>query len=55
MMRYKSGYKKELLARNKVTREEIEKLARDGYVKINKAGATSLTAKGKSASKNPSY
>ena len=49
MMRYKSFYKKELLAKNRVTREEIEKLAKGGYVKINKAGATSLTAKGKSA------
>lgn len=49
MMNFKSGYKKELFQKNKVTREEIDKLAREGYVKVNKAGATSLTAKGKNA------
>jgi len=49
MLVYKSQYKKELLRSNKVTQDELEKLARGGYVKINKAGAISLTPKGKNA------
>ena len=49
MMRYKSFYKKELFQRNRVTKEEVKKLADGGYIKVNKAGSTSLTTKGKNA------
>lgn len=49
MMNFKSAYKKELLSDNKVTKEELEKLAKSGHVKINKAGASSLTAKGRNS------
>ena len=48
MMSYKSFYKKELFANNGVTKDELNKLKDNGFIKINKAGATSLTAKGKS-------
>jgi hypothetical protein len=49
MMNFKSDYKKRLLRKNNVTKEEIDKLASEGYIKVNKAGAISLTAKGKNA------
>jgi len=55
MMNYKSFYKKELFQRNNVRQDELEALAKRGYIKINKAGATSLTAKGKNAMSNKSF
>lgn len=46
---YKSDYRKQVYMRNKVTQQEIESLAKRGYLKINKRGAVSITAKGKNA------
>ena len=55
MARFKSGYKKEMFHKNRVTKEELVSLANRGYIKINKAGATSLTAKGKNAGTKKSF
>jgi len=49
MASYKSFYKKELFERHRVTQVEIDALVKRGYMKRNKAGATSLTPKGKNA------
>lgn len=46
---YKSAYKKEKFLRNNVTKGEILSLVARGYMKMNKAGSTSLTPKGKNA------
>ena len=51
---YMSAYKKELFQKLKVTPEEIKSLADRGYLKVNKAGATSLTTKGKNAASSRS-
>lgn len=55
MARFKSGYKKEMFHKHRVTKEELVSLANRGYMKINKAGATSLTAKGKNAGTKKSF
>ena len=55
MATYKSFYKKELFQRNNVTQSEIEALVKRGYMKMNKAGATSVTAKGQNAMSSKHY
>ena len=55
MATYKSFYKKELFQRNNVTKDEILALVKRGYMKMNKAGATSVTAKGKNAMSERDY
>jgi hypothetical protein len=55
MASYKSFYKKELFVRNRVNQDEIKSLVERGYMKMNKAGATSLTPKGKNAMSSRSF
>jgi len=52
---YKSFYKKELFERHRVTKDEILNLVKRGYMKMNKAGATSVTPKGKNERSNKYY
>lgn len=49
LMGYKSFYKKERMDEMKVTPEELTSLASKGLIKINKAGASSITTAGKNA------
>jgi Mn-dependent DtxR family transcriptional regulator len=46
---YTSAGRKEEFSRMNVKPSEIESLAKRGYVKVNKRGATSITTKGKNA------
>jgi hypothetical protein len=49
VMGYKSGYRKEELARMRATDAEIDALVSRGFLSRNKAGAISLTTEGKNA------
>lgn len=50
-----SSYRKQELARGRVTKEELRKLRDEGYIKVNKAGAIQLTTKGKNAKGRKDY
>jgi len=54
MKRYKASYRKEEYRRNnlEVTQEDLNRLKDLGLVKINKAGAVSITTAGKNHAKN---
>lgn len=55
MATYKSFYKKELFDRHMVAKEELLSLVRRGYMKMNKAGATTVTPSGKNAMSKKFY